>query len=369
MREKLAIPEAEWPQAISELRSLNHIEEAFVLSTCNRIEIYVLGLSGHHGVKEVTEWMSKRSGIPVSEICQHRLLLYNKDAMQHLFEVSAGLDSLVLGEGLFDHAIKAGRRVREEINIAAGAVSVSYAAVELALAKLSESSSSAKMLVIGAGKMRKLVIKHLVAKGYTKIVVVNRSEEKVATIREEMSPGVEIIYKPFDEMLACAAEANVIFTSTGSETPLFLKEYVKIFLPAANARLFVDISVPRNVGSCVAELDGARVYNVDDLEEVVAANKEERVRKEMGARPIIIEETKKFEASTNALEVVPTIKKLRGKTEIIIVTEVEKFVSKLGIDINEETRKAIGDLNQGIMCRTKIMEHYESVINYDKKHV
>lgn len=190
-------------------------------------------------------------------------MLYNKDATQHLFEVSAGLDSLVLGEGqilaqvkqvvkvgqgvvgfgrnisgLFKHAITVGKRVRTETNIAAGAVSVSSAAVELALMKLPEPShATARMLVIGAGKMGKLVIKHLVAKGCTKMLVVNRSEEKVAAMREEMK-GVEIIYRPLTDMLACAAEADVVFTSTASETPLFLKEHVKD-LPLSVLKLVV----------------------------------------------------------------------------------------------------------------------------------
>ncbi|CAN8311874.1 unnamed protein product [Cochlearia groenlandica] len=374
MREKLAIPEAEWPRAIAELCGLNHIEEAAVLSTCNRMEIYVLALSRHRGVKEVTQWMSKTSGISVSEICQHRFLLYNKDVTQHLFEVSAGLDSLVLGEGqilaqvkqvvkvgqgvsgfgrnisgLFKHAITVGKRVRTETNIASGAVSVSSAAVELALMKLPERSSSARMLVIGAGKMGKLVIKHLVAKGCTKMVVVNRGKERVAAIREEMPPGVEIIYKPVDKMLACAAEADVVFTSTASETPLFLKEQVETLPPVGYSRLFVDISVPRNVGSCVAELDNARVYNVDDLKEVVAANKEDRVNKAMEAQGIITEESKQFEAWRDSLETVPTIKKLREHYERIRAASVEKFLSKTGSDMDKKTRKAIDDLSRGMV--------------------
>ncbi|KFK43296.1 hypothetical protein AALP_AA1G105700 [Arabis alpina] len=377
MREKLAIPEAEWPRAIAELCGLNHIEEAAVLSTCNRMEIYVLALSQHRGVKEVTGWMSKTSGIPVSDICQHRFLLYNKDVTQHLFEVSAGLDSLVLGEGqilaqvkqvvtvgqkvngfgrnisgLFKHAITVGKRVRTETNIAAGAVSVSSAAVELALMKLPESFShvsSARMLVIGAGKMGKLVIKHLVSKGCTKMVVVNRSEEKVAAIREELPPGVEIIYKPLDQMQACAAEADVVFTSTASETPLFLKEHVEALPTVGDARLFVDISVPRNVGSCVAELDGALVYNVDDLKEVVAANKEDRMRKAMEAQTIITEESKLFEAWRDSLETVPTIKKFRGLAERIRATEFDKFLSKAGNGMDNKTKKAVEDLSRGIV--------------------
>ncbi|XP_052189643.1 glutamyl-tRNA reductase 1, chloroplastic-like [Diospyros lotus] len=378
MREKLAIPEAEWPRAIAELCGLNHIEEAAVLSTCNRMEIYVVALSQHRGVKEVTEWMSKTSGIPVSEICQHRFLLYNKDATQHLFEVSAGLDSLVLGEGqilaqvkqvvkvgqgvsgfgrnisgLFKHAITVGKRVRTETNIAAGAVSVSSAAVELALMKLPESChNTARMLVIGAGKMGKLVIKHLVAKGCTKMVAVNRSEERVAAIRDELK-DIEIIYKPLSEMLNCAAEADVIFTSTASETPLFLKEHV-IDLPpvgqeVGGLRLFVDISVPRNVGSCITGLQTTRVYNVDDLKEVVAANKEDRLRKAMEAQAIIAEESKQFEAWRDSLETVPTIKKLRAYAERIRVAELEKCLSKMGDDISKKTRRAVDDLSRGIV--------------------
>lgn len=378
MREKLAIPEAEWPRAIAELCGLNHIEEAAVLSTCNRMEIYVVALSQHRGVKEVTEWMSKTSGIPVSDICQHRFLLYNKDATQHLFEVSAGLDSLVLGEGqilaqvkqvvkvgqgvsgfgrnisgLFKHAITVGKRVRTETNIAAGAVSVSSAAVELALMKLPESChNTARMLVIGAGKMGKLVIKHLVAKGCTKMVAVNRSEERVAAIRDELK-DIEITYKPLSEMLNCAAEADVIFTSTASETPLFLKEHV-IDLPpvgqeVGGLRLFVDISVPRNVGSCITGLETTRVYNVDDLKEVVAANKEDRLRKAMEAQAIIAEESKQFEAWRDSLETVPTIKKLRAYAERIRVAELEKCLSKMGDDISKKTRRAVDDLSRGIV--------------------
>uniref|UniRef100_A0A0D3A921 Glutamyl-tRNA reductase n=3 Tax=Brassica oleracea var. oleracea TaxID=109376 RepID=A0A0D3A921_BRAOL len=362
MLEKLAIPVAEWPQAISELCALNHIEEAAVLSTCNRMEIYVLALSQHRGVREVTQWMSKRSGILVSDICHHWFLLYNKDATQHLFEVSAGLDSLVLGEGqilsqvkqvkeklrngfgmvipgLFEKAITAGKRARAETGIASGAVSVSSAAVELAFTKLPPgSASSATMLVVGAGKMGKLVIKHLVAK------------ERVAAIQEEMIPsGVEIVYKPLDEMLACAGEANVIFTSTASETPLFLKEHVESLpLPGA-ARLFVDISVPRNVGSCVTELEGTQVYNVDDLKEVVAANKEDMARKAMEAQDIITEETKKFEAWRDSLQTVPTIKKLRRKTDRIRAASIEKFMSKYGKDMDKKTKEAVEDLTRAMV--------------------
>lgn len=329
-------------------------------------------------IKSVILFPLQTSGVPVSEICEHRFLLYNNDATQHLFEVSAGLDSLVLGEGqilaqvkqvvkvgqgvvgfgrnisgLFKHAISVGKRVRTETNIAAGAVSVSSAAVELALMKLPESShATARMLVVGAGKMGKLVIKHLVAKGCTKMVVVNRSEERVAAIREEMK-DVEIIYKPLTEMLSCTAEADVVFTSTAAETLLFSNDNVKDLPPVGaevgGRRLFVDISVPRNVGSCVNDVENARVYNVDDLKEVVAANKEDRLRKAMEAQAIIAEESKQFEAWRDSLETVPTIKKLRAYAERIRAAELEKCFSKMGDDISKKTKKAVDDLSRGIV--------------------
>ena len=255
--------------------------------------------------------------------------------------------------GLFKHAITVGKRGRTETNIAAGAVSVSSAAVELALMKLPESShATARMLVIGAGKMGKLVIKHLVAKGCTKMVVANRSEDRVSAIREEMK-DIEIIYKPLGEMMECAALADVVFTSTASETPLFLKEHVTDLPPVdprvGGLRLFVDISVPRNVGACVNEIEAARVYNVDDLKEVVAANKEDRHRKAMEAQAIIAEESKQFEAWRDSLETVPTIKKLRAYAERIRAAELEKCLSKMGDDLPKKSRRAVDDLSRGIV--------------------
>lgn len=318
------------------------------------------------------------SGFPISELSQHQFLLYNKDATQHLFQVSSGLDSLVLGEGqilaqvkqvvstgqgvpgfgrkisgLFKHAITAGKRVRTETSISTGSVSVSSAAVELAQMKLPECSyATTKVCVVGAGKMGKLVIKHLAAKGCKKMVVVNRTEDKVAAIREELK-DVEILYRSLSEMLECAAEADVIFTCTASDAPLFLKEQVEK-LPHVNPgiegrRLFIDISVPRNVESCVSDIDTARVYNVDDLKEVVAANKEDRLQKTKEVHSIIDEEVGKFESWKDSLETVPTIKKLRAYAERIRASEMDTCLSKMGNDITKSQKKAIYDLSVGIV--------------------
>ncbi|EPS60148.1 hypothetical protein M569_14656, partial [Genlisea aurea] len=371
LREKLSIAENQWPRAIEELCDLNHIEEAAILSTCNRLEIYVVALSQQRGIREVIEWASKKSTVPVSELRKHSFLLINKDAARHLFEVSSGLDSLLLGEGqilsqvkqvvkigqgvpgfdrkisgLFKHAITVGKRVRTETNISSGSVSVSSAAVELAVMKHPE--STVNPLVIGAGKMGKLVIKHLAAKGCRKMVVVNRTQDRVASIGEELE-GVEIEYRPLTRMLASAAESQVIFTCTSSESLLFTEEQVRKLLPPP--RLFVDISVPRNVDPSVSEIEGVRLYNVDDLKEVVAANREERLQRAAEAEAIIDEEVKQFEAWKNSLETVPTIKKLRAYAERIRSSEVEKCISRMGgsSDVPAGNKKAVYDMSMGIV--------------------
>ncbi|EFJ28894.1 hypothetical protein SELMODRAFT_171031 [Selaginella moellendorffii] len=377
LREKLAVPEAEWPRAIGELVSHNHIEEAAVLSTCNRMEIYVVALSWHRGVKEVTEWMSKTSGVPLEELRQHLFILRDRDATQHLFKVSSGLDSLVLGEGqilaqvkqvfkvgqgangfgrnlngLFKQAITAGKRVRTETSIAAGAVSVSSAAVELAAMKVASYGglSAAQVVIVGAGKMSKLLVKHLISKGCTKMVVVNRTQQRVSELQAEF-PDSTLEYQPLDEMMRCAGEADVVFTSTASDQPLFYKDDAEK-IPAAplGTRFFIDISVPRNVAACVAEVPSVRLYNVDDLKEVVAANQEERRRKAMEAQTIIEEELRSFEAWRDSLETVPTIKKLRAYAERIRTSELEKCLAKMGGDeLSKKNRKLIEDLSRGIV--------------------
>ncbi|XP_068645322.1 glutamyl-tRNA reductase 1, chloroplastic-like [Aristolochia californica] len=378
MREKLAVPEAECANAIEELCGLNHVVEAAVLSTCNRVEVYVVALSRDRALFEVTEWMAKKSGTDVSDLKPHLFVLRESDATQHLFRVSAGLDSLVLGEGqvlsqvkqvatigngakgfgkimtlLFNRAIQVGKEVRTKTNISSGAVSISASAVELALSKLPVTTfRSVRVLVVGAGKTGKLVIKHLAAKGSKHIVVVNRSEQKVAAIHKELK-SVELIYKPSTEMLACAAEADVVFTCTSSEKPLFLKEQVETLPSVSEAlgglRLFVDISVPRNVGSCVSDVGSARLYDVDDLKEAMEANMEKRRRKVMEAEPIIAENLLQFEDAFNSFETVPTLKKLRSYAETIRAEELEKCLSKLGADLPEKLIPEVTALSHRIV--------------------
>lgn len=377
IREKLAIPEAEWPRAIEELVSFPHIEEAAVLSTCNRMELYVVGLSWHRGVREVEEWMSQISGVPLEELRPYLFLNRDRDATWHLLRVSAGLESLVMGEGqilaqvrqvykvgqecpgfgrhlngLFKQAITAGKRVRTETSISTGSVSVSSAAAELVQLKLPTNNfNDARVAIIGAGKMSRLLVKHLASKGCTRVTVLNRSLPRAEALAEEF-PEVEFDIRLMPELLTVCEESDIVFAASGSEDILIHATDVASMAAAPDivgSRRFVDISVPRNIAPDINNVAGNIVYNVDDLKEVVAMNKESRRQAAMEAEVLLLEEQLSFEAWRDSLETVPTIKALRTKAEEIRSTELDKSLTKLGEGLTNKQKKAIEDLSRGIV--------------------
>lgn len=379
IREKLAIPEAEWPRAIEELCAFPHIEEAAVLSTCNRMELYVVAVSWHRGVREIEEWMSHSSGLSLAELRPHMFLLRDRDATGHLLKVAGGLDSLVMGEGqilaqvkqvykvgqnttgfgrhlngLFKQAITAGKRVRAETSISSGAVSVSSAAAELAQLKLpSRSFSDAKVCIIGAGKMSRLLVKHLASKGCTDVMVLNRSRPRAEALAEEF-PEVSFDIRLMDQLMPSVQQCDTIFAASGSEAILLHAADIANMPAASDAvggmRRFFDISVPRNVASDVNTLEtSAHVYNVDDLKEVVSANKEARQQAAQEAAVLLKDEQLAFEAWRDSLATVPTIKALRGKAESIRSSELEKAFGKLGDGLTKKQMRAVEDLSRNIV--------------------
>ncbi|CAK0772226.1 hypothetical protein CVIRNUC_003941 [Coccomyxa viridis] len=378
IREKLSIPQAEWPRAIEELTSFPHIEEAAVLSTCNRMELYVVALSWHRGVREVEEWMSQTSGIPLEELRPHMFLLRDRDATGHLMRVSGGLDSLVMGEGqilaqvksvyqtgqgcpgfgrhlngLFKQAITAGKRVRAETSISSGAVSVSSAAAELAQLKLpTHDFADSKVCIVGAGKMSRLLVKHLASKGLSRLTILNRSLPRVTELQAEF-PEVEFDVHLMPDLMQCIADCDTIFAASGSEDILVhAKDLQGMSAPSEKVgglRRFFDISVPRNIAPDINEAVSGRVYNVDDLKEVVSKNKEERRKAADEARQLLDQEQLTFEAWRDSLETVPTIKALRGKAESIRAGELEKALSKVGEGLTKKQMKAIEELSRSIV--------------------
>lgn len=271
-----------------------------MLSTCNRMELYVVGLSWHRGVREVEEWMSRISGVPLEELRPYLFLNRDRDAVWHLLRVSSGLDSLVMGEGqilaqvravykvgqecpgfgrhlngLFKQAITAGKRVRSETSISTGSVSVSSAAAELVQLKLpSRTLSDARITIIGAGKMSTLLVKHLASKGCRAITILNRSLPRAEALAAAF-PDVKFDIRLMPDLMAVCSASDVVFAASGSEELLIHGSDVASFAAAPSvvgARRFVDISVPRNIAVDVGDCAGNIVYNVDDLKEVRRPN-------------------------------------------------------------------------------------------------
>eukprot|EP00798_Chlamydomonas_sp_ICE-L_P030390 gene30390-35399_t len=378
LRERLAVPEAEWPRAISELVQFPHIEEAAVLSTCNRMELYVVGLSWHRGVREVEEWLTRSSGVPIEELRPYLFLLRDRDATSHLMRVSGGLDSMVMGEGqilaqvrqvykvgqnspgfgrhlngLFKQAITAGKRVRSETSISTGSVSVSSAAAELAQLKIpTHDFADSRVCIIGAGKMSTLLVKHLSSKGCKEVTILNRSMPRAEALAEDF-PDVKFNIHLMPDLMKCVEESDIIFAASGSEEILITKEDVIDMVACPDVvggiRRFVDISVPRNIGPEISELVSGIVYNVDDLKEVVCRNTESRQAAAQEAEVLLVQEQRSFESWRDSLETVPTIKALRSKAESIRAGEFEKALTKMGEGMSKKQMKAVEELSKAIV--------------------
>lgn len=372
VREKLSIPTPETERAIAQLLSYPHIEEVAILSTCNRLEIYIVTQATEPGVREVGQFLADYGKLSLSELREHLFVLLHHDAIMHLMRVSAGLDSLVLGEGqilaqvkhmhklgqqynsigqllnkLLKQAITAGKRVRTETSIGTGAVSISSAAVELAQMKVADLTNQ-KVAVIGAGKMSRLVVKHLLAKGATDIAVVNRSMKGAEELAQEFK-GSELRLHTLTDLIPVVAASDMVFTATASNDPLIHRAKLEGQITSGRSLLLFDISVPRNVHSDVNELPGVHTFNVDDLKAVVAQNQESRRQVAMEAEELLEEEVEAFETWWRSLETVSTISCLRDKVETIREQELEKALSRLGSEFAEKHQEIIEALTRGIV--------------------
>ncbi|GET39376.1 glutamyl-tRNA reductase [Microseira wollei] len=372
VREKLSIPEPQVEGAIAHLLSYPHIEEVAILSTCNRLEIYIVAKETEPGVREVTQFLSEHSKIPVPHLRKHLFILLHQDAVMHLMRVAAGLDSLVLGEGqilaqvknthklgqqykgigsilnrLFKQALTAGKRVRTETSIGTGAVSISSAAVELAHMKV-DHLAACKVAILGAGKMSRLLVQHLLAKGATQIAIVNRSMQRAQELANQF-PEAQIQLHTLSEMMPVVAGSNIVFTSTSSTEPLLNRTKLEAVLTASCSLMLFDISVPRNVDGDVNGLANVKAFNVDDLKAVVAQNQESRRQMAQEAAVLLEEEVEAFDSWWRSLDTVETINCLRNKMETIRAQELEKALSRLGTEFSERHQGVIENLTRGII--------------------
>jgi glutamyl-tRNA reductase len=391
IREKLSIPETAIEQAIKHILSYPHVEEVAILSTCNRLEIYLVATELDSGVREVIQFLSERSRVSLGALRPYLFTLLRQDAGMHMMRVSAGLDSLILGEGqilsqvkamhqlsqqykgvgrilgrLLKQAVTAGKRVRTETSIGTGAVSISSAAVELAQMKVADrgrqslgsgSLADYRVVILGAGKMSRLLVQHLVSKGATSIEILNRSLPRAQELTQQYaSPGVTITAGLLTEMMTAIATADIVFTSTSATEPLLNKANLSEALGQTGGQtggdrnlMLFDISVPRNVDSDAKELSFVQAYNVDDLKAVVAQNQETRRKMAQEAQGILDQEAGDFDNWWHSLETVPTINSLRDKIETIRTQEMEKALSRLGSEFGGKHQEIIEALTKGIV--------------------
>ena len=372
VREKLSIPEPQLENAIAELTSYPHIQEAAILSTCNRLEIYIVTESTEQGIWEVIQFLAEHSQLGSPILRPHLFILLHHDAVMHFMRVAAGLDSLVLGEGqilaqvktshklgqqykgiktilnrLFKQAITAGKRVRTETSIGTGAVSISSAAVELAYMKM-ENISTCKITILGAGKMSRLLVQHLVSKGAGRICILNRSLRRAEDLAKLFSEH-PIQVRPLAEMLPVITESDIVFTSTSATEPILERGNLEPIVCSNRGLMLFDISVPRNVHSNVNELEHIKAFNVDDLKAVVAQNHESRRKMAQEAEGLLEEEVDAFDMWWRALETVSTISCLRHKIETIREQELEKALSRLGSEFGDKQQEVIEALTKGIV--------------------
>ncbi|HIK07724.1 MAG TPA: glutamyl-tRNA reductase [Trichormus sp. M33_DOE_039] len=372
IREKLSIPEPQTESAIAHLSSYPHIDEVAILSTCNRLEIYIVAAETDHGIREVTQFLSEHSKLPVNSLRQHLFVLLHEDAVMHVMRVAAGLDSLVLGEGqilaqvknthklgqqyngiktilnrLFKQAITAGKRVRTETSIGTGAVSISSAAVELAQIKV-DNLAACRVAILGAGKMSRLLVQHLISKGATQISIVNRSRDRAQELAKQFSDQ-PIRTHLLAEMMQVIAESDIVFTSTSATDPILDKAKLEMVLAPNQPLMLFDISVPRNVHTDVNDLSHVHAFNVDDLKAVVAQNYESRRKMAQEAERLLEEEVDAFDIWWRSLETVSTISSLRNKIETIREQELEKALSRLGSEFGDKHQEVIEALTRGIV--------------------
>ena len=362
VREKFAVDNEKYSLLINRLLKINPIYEICILSTCNRVEFYGITDNIQEFEEEVIRELSNNSGVSQHDLRKYLFFYYDSEAIRHIFKVSSSLDSMVIGEPqivcqfkesflkskqlkavrhiltrLFDKSLQVSKKIRTSTGISKKAVSISYAAVELAK-KIFGDLSDKNVLLIGAGEMAELAARHLQSTGVKHIFVANRTFEKAVELAEKFS-GTPLKFEKFYEFLP---EADIVITSTGAKQPIIKKEDLKEIVKKRKGEpVFIfDISVPRNVEEKVNELDEVFLYNIDDLKEVVNQNIESRKLEAARAEIIIDEEVKKFEKWLAQQKLSPVIANVRHFAEEIKDYQLERLFNDMPY-LNEKERENI----------------------------
>ena len=365
VRERFNLSEERIKEILAELRDAEDISEAIILSTCNRTEFYIVIDNPEKTIPYFKNLLEKISGKAYNpEYFYH---LNGTYCVRHLFRVASSLDSLIIGEGqilsqikaayqlarsnestgfllnqIMNKAIAVGKKVRTETRIAYASVSVSSAAVDLAINILGD-LSQAKILVVGAGHMSELTTRHLLDKGAKSIIVSNRNFDHAKELADKFN-GTAI---PYREMFEQAAGADIIISSTGAPHYVLTKENLGPLLPARKGRplVLIDIAVPRDIDPALSDCEGVTVYNIDDLEGVVDTNKTFRAAEALEASNIVDEAILELKERLRYYTMRPVMVQLHDKMDFLRQKVLKKAFIKMP-DLTDEEKHIIDIMTQ-----------------------
>ncbi len=370
IREKMSFSGEELGRSLRKVWEHPAFTEDMILSTCNRVEIYVTTRDPEIGIVALKNFLAEYHGISLDEFEKSLYVHLGNGAIRHIFRVASSLDSMVVGEPqilgqikeahkiaayhntlgiilnkLLHKAFHVAKRVRTETRIGSSAVSISYAAVELAK-KIFGTLEGKAVMLLGAGEMAELAAKHLVAGGAQRVVVVSRTYQRAVDLAMDFN-GEAVEFDGFHGRLK---GVDIVISSTGAPHYIVHPENVLGVIKARKNKpmFFIDIAVPRDIDPRVNEIENVYVYDIDDLQEVVDANRDRRAQEARRAEGIVEEEVLKFCNWYTSLDLVPTIVSLKEKFEEIRKRELSKALSSL-VRITEKERKSLEALTSAIV--------------------
>ena len=366
IRERLAFSNDALRSALTSLVDRRRVNEAMILSTCNRVEV----VAESPDDRLIRDFICEFHQISHDSVSTHLYSYRNVEAIRHVFRVTASLDSMVIGEpqilgqvkeafriamdagtvgmhlsALMNRAFAVAKKVRSETGISQSAVSVSYAAVELAR-KIFGDLSGKTVMIIGASKMGELAAKHLRRAGASSVLVTNRTFERAV----ELAKVFEGAAVPFEHFTDHMAGADIVITSTGAPHFIIGKNLAEQVIHRRKNKpiFFIDIAVPRDIDPAVNEIDNAFLYDIDDLQQVIDANLKERLKEAMRAEQIVDDEVEAFCLKMQTRDVVPTIVQLRESLEKVRRDEIERNRRHLK-DLSPEQQAAVDQITKSIV--------------------
>ena len=371
LREKLSFSREETLAALKALKEYPDIKEVLLFSTCNRTEMLYVS-DKDTSVDNVAAFVSAQKQIRVSEFVSSLYVLHRDDAVRHIFRVASSLDSMMVGEPqilgqvkqAYRTAVEAGatgvllnrmmhkafsvaKQVRKETGIGDNAVSISYAAVELAN-KIFSDLSVKNVLLLGAGEMAELAVEHLMSHNVKQVLVANRTFENAVTLAEKFNGQA----MGFEELESALADVDIIISSTGATQYVITADQVKKAMRKRHYRtlFFIDIAVPRDIDPKINALSNAYVYDIDDLKTIVASNIQQRAQETVKAERFVAQAVVKFRKWLDSLAIVPTIKAINDKMTAIVEMECDKTLAHLD-HLSKQDRAAIRRMTQAIASR------------------